>query len=477
MSRRDFVKSTLAAGAAASIGFPTIVPSSVFGENAPSKMIQVAQIGCGRIARDFEFPGILKNHKVARFVAISDLDTVRMDDAQKHLESSYAKLLGKEKAVAIKTYGNYREMLEDKSIDAVCISTPDHWHALPVIEAALAGKDVYLQKPASLTIKEGRQMANAIKQTKRIFQLGSQQRSMNSFVTGCELVRNGVIGKIKDIYIGLPGDIQGGNTQEMPVPSNLNYDMWLGSTPNVYYTQDRVHPQAPDLKTRYGRPGWLRCEQFGAGMITGWGAHHFDIAHWGMGLEYSGPIEIEAKAEFPKPGTGLWDVHGTYMITAKYPNGAIVHVSDKLPNGVKFVGENGQWIFVSRGSVKVTASDPTAAPGQESLKALDASDPKLLEYKLKDSDIHLHRSPGGDHHLDWLTSIQTRQDPHVPAEVAHRSCTACLVSHTAMKLGRKITWDPKTERYGDDEANKTLSRPQREQYSTDAVCKKNNIVI
>lgn len=469
-TRRQFIKGTLAVGAAG-IGFPTIVPSTVFGKSAPSNMIQVAQIGCGRIARESEFPGVLKHHDIARFVAVCDLDTVRQADAKQLIEASYAKSLGKDKAVAVKTYGDFREMLADKGIDAVCISTPDHWHALPAIEAALAGKDIYLQKPASLTIKEGRQMADTVKQCKRIFQQGSQQRSSKQFLEACELVRNGVIGKIREIYIGLPVDPSGGNPDKMPVPTNLNYDMWLGSTPEVYYTEDRVHPQTPDIKKRYGRPGWLRCEQFGAGMITGWGAHHFDIAHWGMGTEYTGPIEVEAKAEFPK--SGLWNVHGSYEVTAQYANGVVVHVSDKLPNGVRFIGENGQWIFVSRGATKATSSDPTA--GQPILKALDASDPKILDYKFKDSDVRLHHSPKNDHHLDWLTSIQTRKDPACPAEVGHRSCSACLISHTAMKLGRRVTWDPEKERFGDDEANATVARPQREKYGTDAVLKQHGV--
>ncbi len=467
LSRRQFVKGTVAAGAAA-IGFPTIVPSSVFGASAPSNLIQVAQIGCGRIARAMEMPGILKNQQVARFVAACDWDSIRLADAKALLEKAYAK---SGKKAAIKTYGNYREMLADKSIDAVTISTPDHWHALPAIEAALAGKDVFLQKPASLTIKEGRQMVDTVTHCKRIFQQGSQQRSMPQFVRACELVRNGVIGKIKEVYIGLPVDPPGGRTEKMPVPKNLNYDAWLGETPEVYYTEDRVHPQSPDIKKRYGRPGWLRCQQFGAGMITGWGAHHFDICNWGLGTEDSGPIEIEAKAEFLTGG--LWDVHGPYSITAQYPTGAIVHVSDKLPNGVRFIGEKGQWIFVSRGAVKATSSDPTA--GQPILKALDASDPKLLEYQLTDSDIHLHHSPKNDHHLDWLTSIQTRKPPIAPAEAGHRACSACLISDIAMKLGHKLTYDPVKERFGQEDANAMLSRPQRKGYSTNEVLKEHGL--
>ena len=302
-SRRTFLKA-----------FPAIVPSSVFGQSAPSNLIQVAQIGCGRIARGSELPGVLRHSDLARFVAVCDLDTVRTADGKQFVESFYAKELGPDNYRGLKTYRDYHELLEDKSIDAVCISTPDHWHAQPAIEAALAGKDVYLQKPASLTIAEGRQMADTVQRTGRILQLGSQQRSEVQFRYACELVRNGRIGKVKEIFIGLPVDPSGDVEREMPVPANLNYDMWLGCTPNIFYTEKRVHPQSDNLRVRYDRPGWLRCEQFGAGMITGWGSHHVDIAHWAMGTEHSGPVEIVASAEFPK--SGLWDVHGPFHIKA-----------------------------------------------------------------------------------------------------------------------------------------------------------------
>ena len=457
-SRRRFLQGSLTAAAA--MGFPAIVPARVFGQSAPSNMIQVAQIGCGRIARHSEFLGILRNSSVARYVAVCDLDTVRLADAKVMLEQAYAEKFGAGKYAALRTYGDYREMLQDKSIDAVCISTPDHWHAQTAMEAALAGKDIYLQKPASLTIKEGRQMADTIKRTGRIFQQGSQQRSANNFRYACELVRNGRIGKVQQVFIGLPADPGGDVEPEMPVPSNLNYDMWLGSTPMVYYTEKRVHPQAADLKVRYDRPCWLRCEQFGAGMITGWGAHHIDIAHWGMGTEYTGPVEIVASAEFPKKG--LWNVHGPFHVRSHYANGADVFISEKFPTGVKFIGEDG-WIWVTAGTVK----PGEVLPGSD---ALDASDRKMLRAGIKESELHLHHSPQDDHHLDWLTSIKTRRPSAAPAEVGHRSCSACLLAHDAMKLNRELKWDPQAERYlNDEEANALLSRPQRAPYGTDSV--------
>jgi myo-inositol 2-dehydrogenase/D-chiro-inositol 1-dehydrogenase len=468
-SRRRFLGSALAGG----VAFPAIVPSTVFGQSAPSDIIRVAQIGCGRQARDSEIPSMLRHSGLVRVVALSDVDSVRMADAKEWIEGDYEKKLGAGKYAALKTYVDYREMLEDKSIDAVLISTPDHWHAQPAIEAALAGKDIFLQKPASLTIKEGRQMADVVKRTNRIFQQGSQQRSDRYFRLGCELVRNGRIGKVREVFIGLPTDPAGGNPQEMPVPSNLDYGRWLGTTPLVPYTEDRVHPQRADLRGRYGRPGWLRCEQFGAGMITGWGAHHVDTAHWGMNAELTGPEEIEAMALFPKKG--LWDVHGPYHIRARYASGAVMYISDKYPNGVKFLGDDG-WVWVTRGRFSamdmqaVSATRVGARGAGEWRLALDASDRRWIKEGIKESEIHLHASPKDDHHLDWLTSIKTRKDTVAPAEVGHRANTVCLLAQIAMHTDHPLYWDPEKEVFlrDDAEANSKLSRPQRAPYGTDA---------
>lgn len=452
MERRGFLK-------AAAIGFPTIVPSSVFGQTAPSNLIQLGHIGCGRIARGHDIAETIRHTDKARYVAISDLDSVRLADGKELIEGYYTKRLGS--SVKVKTYGNYRDLLADKSVDAVLISTPDHWHAQPAIEAALAGKDIYLQKPTSLTIKEGREMADAVKKTGRILQLGSQQRSDVAFRLASELVRNGRIGKIKEIYIGLPEDPAGNEEPEMPVPANLNYDMWLGSTPKVFYTENRVHPQTPDIRKRYDRPGWLRCEQFGAGMITGWGVHHVDIAHWAMGVEESGPVEVLADAHYPKKG--LWDVHGPYHVRLRYANGTTVYMSEKYPNGLRFMGESG-WIWVTRGRYNPADVD---ANGHPRGNAIDASDPRMLTAGFKEGEVRLHASPKNDHHLDWLECIKTRQQPAAPAEVGHRSCSACLVSHIGMRLARPLKWDPAKEEFiGDAEANSMLSRPQRAPYGT-----------
>ena len=461
-SRRDFLKNTVKAGVGSIFlsGFPTIVPASVFGKNAPSNKINIGQIGIGRIARTHDLPETFK-YDNARIMAVADVDRIRLESGKKMLEGWYAKKTGQANYIDIKIYEDYHQLINNKDIDAVMISTPDHWHAQPAIEAALAGKHIYLQKPTSLTIEEGRLMSDAVRKSGVVFQLGSQQRSANpwpQFRQACELVRNGRIGKLHTVNVGLPSDPAGGDTKEMAIPENLNYDMWLGSTPYVYYTGDRVHSQTDPNS----RGGWLRCEQFGAGMITGWGVHHIDIAHWGMNTELTGPTEIEATAEFPK--AGLWDVHGNYEVKSKYANGVTMIMNTKNPNGIKFEGSDG-WIFVTRGNVGVTASDPTSGKVE---KAFNASNPKILESKIGPNEIQLYNSP--EQHGNWLDSIVSKKPTISPAEVAHRSCSACLLAHAAMKTPGKLFWDPKKELFTNNkEANKLLSRPQRFPYGTNYV--------
>jgi len=460
-SRRNFVKNALKGTVAATLpfsGFPTIVPASVIGKNAPSNQINVGAIGNGRISRDHDMPGVLRTSH-GRIVAVCDLDSKRVQAAKTLVNDYYTKKTGKPYD-GVKTYDDYRELLNNKDIDAVLISTPDHWHTIPAIHAVRAGKDVYMQKPASLTIAEGRMLSNEVHKSGRLLQIGSQQRSMPQFKKACELVRNGRIGKLQTIIIGLPIDDPKQSTveREMPVPSNLNYDMWLGPTPYASYTEKRVHPQEG-----FGRPGWLRVEQFGAGMITGWGAHHFDIANWGMGTEYTGPVEVYCKAEFP-PAGNLWDVHGPYKSEMLFENGVKVLTSNENPNGVKFIGSEG-WIFVTRGSYTASASDPV--PQSKSSKALDASNPKILGSEIGADGIQLYESK--DHHSNWLDCIISRQAPITPIEVGHRACTVCLLNHASMKLNRKLNWDPLKERFkNDDDANAMLSRTNRWPYVINA---------
>ncbi len=453
-SRREFLGNAVKASALLAI--PSIVPSSVFGKNAPSNRINVAAIGTGRISRVHDMPGVWR-HDFAQVMAVCDLDSIRAEDGKKLVNEYYTTRDGIP-FDGVKVYTDYRELLHNKDIDAVLISTPDHTHAMIGAAAARAKKHIYMQKPASLTISEGRIISDVVTKSGVKFQIGSQQRSTEQFRYAAELVRNGRIGKLKTVYVGLPGDPPGGNASEQPVPKNLNYDMWLASTPMVYYTEDRVHPQ-----NGYEQPGWVRCEQFGAGMITGWGAHHIDSAHWGMGMERSGPVEIWCdKVEFAT--RGLWDVHGIFKTEALYADGVKMIVSNEFQNGIKFEGSDG-WVFVSRGDYQVTGSDP-GAKGQQA-KKLDASDPKILTSVIGEKEFHFTVS--NSHHGNWLEAIRDNKETIAPVEEAHRACTACLLHHIAMKLKRKIYWDPATERFkNDDEANKMLSRSQRKEYEVKA---------
>jgi len=453
-SRRRFLKTAAAASTAVAAGFPSIVPATVLGAQAPSNQITIGAIGVGRISRVHDLPGVWK-HPQARVMAVCDLDARRVEEAKVLVNGHYATRRGGTPYEGVTGYADYRDLLANRDVDAVIISTPDHWHAAVAIAAARAGKHIYLQKPASLTITEGRALSDQVHRSGVAFQIGSQQRSSVQFRRACELVRNGRIGTVKTVQVGLPGDPGGGVEPEMPVPAHFKYDMWLGSTPRVPYTEKRVHPQ-----TGYDRPGWLRCEQFGAGMITGWGAHHIDTAHWGMDTEHTGPVEVWGSAQFPT--SGLWNVHGPFRTEARYANGVHMVVSGEFPNGIRFEGTDG-WIFVSRGNEAVTSSDPGAT--LKDTQALAASDPRILDSVIGPDGVHLYAS--SSHHGNWLECIRSRQQVIAPVEIAHRSCSACLLHHIAMKLPRRLQWDPLHERFvNDDEANGLLSRPQRHPYAT-----------
>jgi predicted dehydrogenase len=455
LTRRDFCRTAL--GAAAAMSVPLIVPPRLFGANAPSNRLRIGHIGCGRIARGHDMPGVL-NSELADIVAVCDLDAKRLADGKTHVETFYRDAT--RVAPAISTYGNYPELLSRSDIDGVVISLPDHQHAEVAIAALRAGKDVYLQKPFTMTHAEGVLLRDEVARTKRILQVGSQQRSWNDsqqFRKACEFVRSGRVGRLTNVEIGLPIDPTKPDDPEQPIPSNLNYEAWLGPTPQVYYTEQRVHPQ-----NDYSRPGWLRNESFCLGMITGWGAHHFDTAHWGMNLELSGPSRIEGKADFPT--NKIWNVHGAYDVHLVYPGDIRLAVSDEFPNGIKFIGDEG-WIFVSREPDKgATSSDP--AIRATTLKPLDASDPKLLD----PDGVTVKFPESSSHHKNWLECVKSRATPLSPAPIAHRANTACILSWIAMKLGRPLNWDVQTERFvNDEDANAMLSRPERPPYGAHAV--------
>jgi predicted dehydrogenase len=457
ITRRAFVQKT--AAAAAVIAAPLVIPSRLLGARAPSNRVRVGHIGAGRIAQGHDMPGVASSD-LADVLAVCDLDSRRAASGKARVERLFAS--HSTPSPKIDVYGDYRELLARPDIDAVTISTPDHWHAQLALAAIYAGKDVYLQKPMTMTHAEGVLLRDAVARTGRILQVGSQQRSWGpneQFRKAVELVRSGRVGQLRRVEIGLPTDPTAPDNPPQPVPSNLNYETWLGPTPEVYYTEQRVHPQGLDREGRpdvSSRPGWLRNEAYCLGMITGWGAHHFDTAHWGMNLEHTGPTRIEGKGEFPS--NTIWNVHGAYHVELTYPGDIRMTVSDKLPNGIRFIGDDG-WIFVSRDAQAATASDPTSRP--TALKPLDASDPRLLDPK----GVTVELPHSLSHHRNWLECVKSRQTPLAPAPIAHRSNTACIVSWIAMKLARPLTWDPATERFVNDaEANAMLARPERAPY-------------
>ena len=457
LSRRSFVRTTSLAAAGLAVG-PLIIPSRLLGADAPSNRIRVGHIGAGRIAQAHDMPGVA-NSDLADVVAVCDLDTKRQAAGRTKVEELFAARPNPVRP-KIDLYGDYRELLARRDIDAVVLSLPDHWHAEIAIAAVYAGKDVYLQKPFTMTHAEGVLLREAVAKTGRILQVGSQQRSWNTtqqFRKACEFVRSGRVGRLQRVEIGLPTDPTQPDPAEQPVPANLNYDMWLGPTEQAYYTEARVHPQA----NHTDRPGWLRHEAHCLGMITGWGAHHFDTAHWGMNTELTGPMRIEGKGEFPT--NKIWNVHGAYHIELTYPGDIRMTVSDKLNTGIKFIGDEG-WIFVTRENTLPAGVAAPASPipnDPRNLKVIEASNEKLLE----SAGLSVRFPESSSHHRNWLECVKSRAQPLAPAPIAHRSNTACIVSWIAMKLGRPLTWDAKAEQFVNDaQANAMLSRPERGPY-------------
>jgi len=457
ISRRTFIQRTGATAAA--VAAPMIIPARLLGANAPSNRVRVGHIGAGRIAQGHDMVGVAGSD-LADVLAVADLDSRRAASGKTRVERLFAARNAPPQKIDV--YTDYKELLARPDIDAVTISLPDHQHAEVALRALRAGKDVYLQKPFTMTHAEGVMLRDIVAKSGRILQVGSQQRSWGpneQFRKAVEFVRSGRVGQLQRVEIGLPIDPTAPDQPQQPVPANLNYDMWLGPTPVVFYTEQRVHPQGtgrdggPDVQSR---PGWLRNENYSLGMITGWGAHHFDTAHWGMDMELTGPSKIEGRGEFP-PHDRIWNVHGKYHIELTYPGNVIMTVSDELPNGIKFIGNEG-WIFVSRDASQ-TASDPSGRA--TSLKALDASDPKLLD----PNGVTVQMPHSLSHHRNWLECVKSRATPLAPAPIAHRANAACIVSWIAMKLQRPLTWDAKAERFVNDaEANAMLTRPERAGY-------------
>jgi len=466
-SRRRFLKTTLA-GSAGVMFLPALRADALLAAQgaSPNRRIQIAQIGCGRMGTE-DMLGTIRHNDLCRIVAVCDLDRKRLAAAKAKAEQFY-KDKG-ESAVDVKAYGDFHEVLARPDIDAVIVTPPDHWHAIVAVEAVLAGKDLHVQKPLTYDIHEAIALRTAVRANKRILQTGSQQRSSkpwDTFRIATEAVRNGRIGRIQTVKIGIGQDQPKGKAPAPEtVPANLDYETWLGPAPEQPYMEDRVHPQ-----NSLGRPGWITTEDFGLGMITNWGAHHIDIAQWGLGQELGGPMTVEASATFM---TGdVWTVHRTYHVEMVYPGDIRLIMDNAFPNGIRFEGTNG-WVFCARGAGLVTSSDPGAAQQQASrAKSLDASDLAILTAPYGAKDVRWPAS--SDHYRNWLEAIASRKDPIAPVDQSARSLEACAAAWIGMKLQRKLTWDAKREAFvNDDQANAMRHRkPRSAAYDIDAVMKK-----
>ncbi|HEX2973807.1 MAG TPA: Gfo/Idh/MocA family oxidoreductase [Tepidisphaeraceae bacterium] len=424
VSRRGFIRGMAACGLSA----PMIMTSRTLGAAGRGANDRI-NMGCIGIRN--QGGGHLKalsGNKDVRVVAVCDVDAKIREAGKAVVEKSYASQMASGAYKGCAAYNDFRELIARKDIDAVMIATPDHWHAIIAVEAMRAGKDVYCEKPLTLTIGEGRVISDVARRYGRIFQTGSQQRSSYRFRYACELVRNGRIGQVKRIEVGLPPN----NAQNtgihppMPVPAELDYEMWLGPAPWEPYTEGRVH-----YFFRF-------ILDYSGGQVTNFGAHDLDIAQWALGMDHSGPVEVDgSRGEFPTEG--LYNAATKVDFECTYANG--VKVSCKTSgSGVRFVGTEG-WLYVNRGT-------------------LQASQPSLLTSVIGPSEVHLYNSR--DHWDNFLECMRTRQQPICNAEVGHRSATVCHLGNIAMQLKRTVKWDPAKERFVNDvEADRMIDRAKR----------------
>ncbi|HEY3283699.1 MAG TPA: Gfo/Idh/MocA family oxidoreductase [Armatimonadota bacterium] len=424
ISRRDFVK-----GAAAAVAMPALIPSSVLGADGakpPSEQINVGIIGVGYQARGHL--NYLLRHPDTRVVAVCDVDTTRRTNAKKTADEWYSDNKSYKGCAA---YNDFRELIARKDIDAVLIGTPDHWHVIPAVAAVKAGKDVYCEKPLTLTIAEAKVLIDSVRKHNRVFQVGSQQRSDREFRVACEAVRNGRIGKVQQVYVAVGGPSHPCDLPEEPLEPGLDWDMWLGQAPKRPYNSI-LSPRG--IHNFF--PNWRNYREFSGGMMTDWGAHHYDIAQWGLGMDNSGPVEI-IPPDDPKAESGL-----RYL----YANGVeMIHGSHRDPDGkdrggVHFVGTEGI-VYVDRGQLMSWPDN-------------------IVKDPLGPSDKPLYKSPG--HQQDWIDCIRSRKRPICDVEIGARSVTVCHLGNLAYWNHRRLKWDPaKWHFVGDAEADKWMDRPRR----------------
>jgi predicted dehydrogenase len=444
LSRRRFLRRAAGLGIGAAAA-PYIVPASAIGAAgavAPSNRITMGIIGTGN--QGFNDTRAFLGDERVQIVAVCDVNRESAgywdgaiggrEPGRRLVDEHYAAWRRSGKSKGCQAYVDFRELLARDDIDAVEVCTPDHWHAIPVIAACKSGKDIYCQKPLSLTVVEGRAMANAVKRYGVIFQTGSQQRSDYNFRRACELVRNGRIGQLKVVKCGLPGGRPdygktGDRKKPEPVPEGFEYDFWLGPAPQAPYCPARCH-----VNFR-----WVY--DYSGGQVTDWGGHHPDCAQWGMGTERTGPIEIRAaKGLFPPDP--VWDTATEYYFEAIYPGGVKLIISNKFRGGVTFEGSEG-WVWADR-------------------IGHDAEPKAILDSKIGPSEIHLYQSD--NHYRNFIDCVISRKEPIAPAEVAHRSITICHLGNIAMRLGIDgLKWDPDKEQILDNpEATRMLGRPYRQ---------------
>jgi len=433
VTRRDFLKtSAISAGA---VALPYFVPASALGADgvSPSDKIVIGYWGTGSMGSDHVRAFTGKSD--VKSVAVCDVNRAGTNYARNRLagrepnlkiiEDMYAKQRGAASYKGIKGYNDFREFLQHQDLDAVVIALPDHWHAQAVIAAAKAGLDIYSEKPLARTIHEAREMVRVVRRYSRVFQTGSQQRSDRRFRHACELAHNGYLGEIKEVYAKARGISRPCYFGGEPVPEGFDFDMWLGSAPEASYHRKRVSGSYDCFGS-----AWRSWRDYSAGHISDWGAHHFDIAQWGMGMDRNGPVEIT-------PGSGS-DADG---LTFRYANGVpLIKKRGPYQGDIQFVGDKG-WVGVSRGKIW-------------------ASSDSLLTLKMKPSDVHLYEST--DHRQDFLDCVHSRKRPICDVEIGCSSVTICLLGEIVTRLNRPLKWDPDLEVFvADDEANRLLSRPMR----------------
>ena len=429
ISRRSFLGRCAASAGAAALAAPAVAPASTLGLGAPapSDRIAIGFIGTGdhgmgrNIARFLPEPD-------CQCVAVCDVDAQRKEKAKAIIERFYSDKK-EERYKGCDAYRDFREIIERRDIDAVMVSTPDHWHILPSVMAARAGKDVMCEKPLTLTIGEGRVLSDTIARHRRVFQTASENRSVPAYHRIAELVRNGRIGKVQKITVGLPVDgTAPAKDEKLPVPDWFDFDLWLGPAPVADYTPARIHWNFR----------WIF--DYSGGMITDWGAHLIDIAQWGNDTERTGPVEVEGKGEFPD--RGIYNTATKFQIEARYASGVHLTIVASQPS-IRFDGTDG-WIE-SMG----WCGEPKA------------SRPEILQSKIGDGEVHLYTCPAGEQR-NFLDCVKSRKDPYGPAEIGHRTISIAHLGNIAMLLGRKLRWDPERERFvKDPAANLMLTRQMR----------------